>query len=134
MLDLLARSGRQLAEVGAALPAVHMVHETVVTPWEQKGLVMRSLVEQADGELVLVDGVKVCHEQDWVLALPDPEEPVTHVWAEATSDGRGPRALPRSTPAASARWCADGRPGAAGPRWRGPAGDRRQGNCYRRGH
>ena len=25
---------------------VHMVHETVVTPWEQKGMVMRTLVEQ----------------------------------------------------------------------------------------
>ena len=65
--------------------AVHMTHETVVTPWEQKGLVMRSLVEQADGELVLVDGVKVCHGHDWALALPDPDEPVTHVWAEAAT-------------------------------------------------
>jgi mannose-1-phosphate guanylyltransferase/phosphomannomutase len=47
---------------------------------------MRSLVEQADGELVLVDGVKVIHPDGWTLALPDPEEPVTHVWAEAASD------------------------------------------------
>ena len=47
-----------------------MTHETVATPWEQKGLVMRSLVEKADGELVLVDGVKVCHGAGWALALP----------------------------------------------------------------
>jgi mannose-1-phosphate guanylyltransferase / phosphomannomutase len=85
MLDLLARSGRQLAEVRRGLPAVHMVHEAVATPWEQKGLVMRSLVEKADGELVLVDGVKVRHGVDWALALPDPAEPVTHLWAEGTS-------------------------------------------------
>ncbi len=62
-----------------------MTHEAVATPWEQKGLVMRSLLEKADGELVLVDGVKVCHGVDWALALPDPAEPVTHLWAEAGS-------------------------------------------------
>ena len=26
------------------------------------------------------------HDDGWALALPDPEEPVTHVWAEAGSD------------------------------------------------
>jgi mannose-1-phosphate guanylyltransferase/phosphomannomutase len=87
MLDLLARSGRRLSEVRDGLPRVHVAHETVVTPWEQKGMVMRSLVEHANRELVLVDGVKVLHDGGWVLALPDPEEPVTHVWAEAGTDG-----------------------------------------------
>ena len=63
-------------------------HETVVTPWEQKGLVMRSLVERnKDRELVLVDGVKVIHDDGWALVLPDPDEPVTHVWAEGDTDG-----------------------------------------------
>jgi mannose-1-phosphate guanylyltransferase/phosphomannomutase len=62
---------------------VHLTHDTVQTPWEQKGLVMRSLVENADGELVLVDGVKVRRDSTWVLALPDPEEQTTHLWAES---------------------------------------------------
>ena len=68
-----------------------MVHETVVTPWEQKGTVMRTLVELSkDREVVLVDGVKVLHDDGWALALPDPEEPVTHVWAEGADRRRGP--------------------------------------------
>ena len=71
---------------------MHLAHEVVVTPWEQKGLVMRSLVEHSkDRELVLVDGVKIIHEGGWVLALPDPEEPVTNVWAEAATDGEARR-------------------------------------------
>jgi mannose-1-phosphate guanylyltransferase/phosphomannomutase len=92
MLDLLARGGRQLAEVRRGLPAVHMTHEAVATPWEQKGLVMRSLLERADGELVLVDGVKVGNGLEWAMALPDPAEPVTHLWAEAGT-AAGARAL-----------------------------------------
>ncbi|MEY2434969.1 MAG: mannose-phosphate guanylyltransferase / phosphomannomutase [Acidimicrobiaceae bacterium] len=87
VLELLARKGVRLSTIVHGLPRVHIAHETVVTPWEQKGTIMRSLVEQIkDRELELVDGVKVRHEEGWALALPDPEEPVTHVWAEAGSD------------------------------------------------
>ncbi len=86
VLDLLARSELRLSQVVAGLPRVHLAHETVVTPWEQKGTIMRSLVEIGDRQLLLVDGVKVFHDDGWVLALPDPEEPVTHVYAEAGSD------------------------------------------------
>jgi mannose-1-phosphate guanylyltransferase/phosphomannomutase len=35
---------------------------------------------------VLVDGVKVLRDEGWILVLPDPEDPVTHVWAEGPSD------------------------------------------------
>jgi mannose-1-phosphate guanylyltransferase/phosphomannomutase len=87
VLELLARKQVRLSSIVRDLPRVYVCHETVVTPWEQKGTVMRSLMEMTkDRELELVDGVKVWHENGWALALPDPEEPVTHVWAEADSD------------------------------------------------
>jgi mannose-1-phosphate guanylyltransferase/phosphomannomutase len=87
VLQLLAASGLRLSKIVAGLPRTWVVHESVVTPWEHKGLVMRSLVERSkDRELVLVDGVKVIHEAGWALVLPDPDEPVTHIWAEGASD------------------------------------------------
>jgi mannose-1-phosphate guanylyltransferase / phosphomannomutase len=86
-LGLLAASGQRLSKVVSTLPRLHIAHESVVTPWEQKGLVMRTLVEQIKNrELILVDGVKVIHDEGWALVLPDPEEPVTHAWAEAATD------------------------------------------------
>ena len=86
VLDLMAGSGTRLSDVVASLPRTHQVHEQVMTPWDQKGTVMRTLMEQSkDREVVLVDGVKVVHEGGWALALPDPEEPVTHIWAEGSS-------------------------------------------------
>ncbi|HVF13080.1 MAG TPA: mannose-1-phosphate guanyltransferase, partial [Acidimicrobiales bacterium] len=87
MLELLASSGLRLSKVAAGLPRVHVAHESVGTPWEQKGLVMRRVVEEAkDREVVLVDGVKVLEgDGAWALVLPDPDEPVTHVWAEGSS-------------------------------------------------
>jgi mannose-1-phosphate guanylyltransferase / phosphomannomutase len=88
VLELLARTGLRLSKVVDGLERSHVVHESVVTPWEQKGAVMRTLMERnKERELVLVDGVKVLHDNGWALVLPDPEEPITHVWAEGPSDG-----------------------------------------------
>jgi mannose-1-phosphate guanylyltransferase/phosphomannomutase len=93
LLELLARTGVRLSKVVAGLPRVCLAHETVVTPWEQKGTVMRTLVEtEAGNQLVLVDGVKVLTANGWALVVPDPEEPVTHIWAEGGSDAEA-RAL-----------------------------------------
>jgi mannose-1-phosphate guanylyltransferase/phosphomannomutase len=92
LLELLATTGQSLSEVKASLPATCVAEESVPTPWELKGMVMRTLLEQADGAVVLIDGVKVITTDGWVLALPDPEEPVTHIWAEASTDAAARRA------------------------------------------
>ena len=48
---------------------------------------MRTTVERAQGrDVILVDGVKLPEPDGWTLVVPDPEEPVTHVWAEAPSE------------------------------------------------
>ena len=86
MLDLLAGRDMKLSELVAQAPSAHLLHEQVITPWEQKGTVMRTLVEQTHGRDVdLIDGIKVHHDSGWVLVLPDPEEPITHIWAEGDS-------------------------------------------------
>ena len=86
-LGLLASVGSRLSKMVSRLPAVRMAHESVVTPWEKKGMVMRTVMEWTkDREVLLVDGVKVLHDDGWALVFPDPEEPLTHVWAEAATD------------------------------------------------
>jgi mannose-1-phosphate guanylyltransferase/phosphomannomutase len=48
---------------------------------------MREIVERSKGEdLLLVDGVKIVRPEGWVLVLPDPELPITHVWAESDTE------------------------------------------------
>ena len=55
-------------------------------PWARKGLVMRLLNERlADRELDLLDGIKAFDERGWVQVLPDPDEPLVHVYAEAAN-------------------------------------------------
>jgi mannose-1-phosphate guanylyltransferase/phosphomannomutase len=87
LLDLLVASDEKLSDVSAQIPPSFIAHEEVPTPWDTKGAVMREIVERSKGEdLVLVDGVKIIRPEGWVLVLPDPEMPSTHVWAEGDTD------------------------------------------------
>jgi mannose-1-phosphate guanylyltransferase/phosphomannomutase len=92
LLELLAVSGRSLSEVVDGLPQTHIVTREVVTPWEQKGAVMRVLVEQSKGRDVdLVDGVRIHHPEGWALVLPDPDDPITRVTAEGADTAAAER-------------------------------------------
>jgi len=86
VLSLLASRKESLSKVVARLPETFIVREEVPTPFEQKGLVMRTLVEQADpAEIVLLDGLKTIDANGWTLVIPDPDAPATHVHAEGRS-------------------------------------------------
>jgi mannose-1-phosphate guanylyltransferase/phosphomannomutase len=39
-------------------------------------------MSEADGDVILIDGIKHQTADGWVLVVPDPEEPSTHIWAE----------------------------------------------------
>ncbi|MBA3267836.1 MAG: NTP transferase domain-containing protein [Acidimicrobiia bacterium] len=89
LLALLAASDETLSSLVDGLPKVHKAHDTVETAWEDKGVFMRKMVEEVkDQDVLLVDGVKIRLDSAWVLVLPDPQEPVTHIWAEADTDAR----------------------------------------------
>ncbi|HKP17705.1 MAG TPA: sugar phosphate nucleotidyltransferase [Gaiellaceae bacterium] len=87
LLELLAPIELPLSELIADLPASTVVHRQLACPWALKGLVMRVLTERLKGrELDLTDGIKVLDERGWAEVLPDPDEPLIHVYAEGASD------------------------------------------------
>jgi mannose-1-phosphate guanylyltransferase/phosphomannomutase len=87
LLELLAPVNRPLSELAAELPASTVVHRQIACPWALKGLVMRVLTERLKGrELDLTDGIKAFDERGWAEVLPDPDEPLIHVYAEGETD------------------------------------------------
>jgi mannose-1-phosphate guanylyltransferase/phosphomannomutase len=87
LLELLAPMERPLSELVAELPASAVVHRQMACPWALKGMVMRVLTERLKGrELDLTDGIKAFDERGWAEVLPDPDEPLIHVYAEGATE------------------------------------------------
>ncbi len=87
LLELLAPADRPLSQLVAELPSATLVHRQLQCPWALKGTVMRVLNERfADGNVDLRDGIKVFDERGWAQVLPDPDEPLIHVYAEGESE------------------------------------------------
>jgi mannose-1-phosphate guanylyltransferase/phosphomannomutase len=53
---------------------------------------MRVLTERMKGrEVDLLDGIKIIEERGWVQVIPDANEPLVHVYAEADTEAEATR-------------------------------------------
>jgi len=87
LMDMLAREGRKLSELVDLLPKWHVATVHVPCPWDHKGRVMRTLIsEQPREDIELFEGLRVTHDDGWVLVLPDSSEPTFTVYAEASNN------------------------------------------------
>ena len=90
LLELLAPHPQSLSQQVAEMPVSSLVHKTIACPWALKGTVMRMLTEQmqkeTSGELSLLDGIKMTTDGAWAQVLPDADEAIFHIYAEAPDD------------------------------------------------
>jgi len=83
LLELLGRSRRSLAELVADLPAATRIRRSAPCPWSLKGIAMRRMIEAVKGmEVDHLDGIKVFEDDGWAQVIPDPDEPLFHIYAE----------------------------------------------------
>jgi mannose-1-phosphate guanylyltransferase/phosphomannomutase len=89
LLELRALAGEPLSKATARLPQAAYLTATEFVPWESKGRVMRTLLEDhRDSNVDLVDGIKVLVDDGFVLVRPDPDEPACHIVASVSSAAR----------------------------------------------
>ena len=89
LLQLLAPVEQPLSALVDALPQPAVVHREVRCPFALKGAVMRLLTERMkERETDTLDGIKVVDEEGWSQVIPDPEEPLVHVYAEGRTGAR----------------------------------------------
>jgi mannose-1-phosphate guanylyltransferase/phosphomannomutase len=87
LLELLSDAHTTLDQVVADLPPWHLQEATVDCPWDRRGRVMRMLGEQyRDRRIRAPDGIKIQLEDEWVLIVPDPDEPQFHIVAEGRTE------------------------------------------------
>lgn len=89
LLELMAQEKMPLSELAAQIPPFHQASTMVDCPKEQKGRVMRALVEgNRSRPIDLIEGIKIYFESGWVLAIPDPTLPQMRMTAEGASEER----------------------------------------------
>jgi mannose-1-phosphate guanylyltransferase/phosphomannomutase len=87
VMELLAKEGRKLHELNDMLPHWFFRHRALRCPWERKGEVMRTIVnEYAGSDIEMFDGVRVHVDGGWFLVLPDASDPALNVYAEGNSN------------------------------------------------
>ncbi len=90
ILEMTAKTGLTLAELDKLVPRFRMVKKNLDCPWNEKGSVMRRLIELTKNEKrETIDGIKV-HYNDgtWVHLLPDKERAIFHINAESENEGQ----------------------------------------------
>jgi len=87
LLEMLSKVKIKLSELANEVPRIIMVSREISCSPENKGKVLRTIVDNLqDEEVDLTDGIKIFHGNDWVLVLPDPARPIIHVYSEAGSE------------------------------------------------
>ncbi|MFY9780207.1 MAG: mannose-1-phosphate guanyltransferase [Candidatus Baltobacteraceae bacterium] len=94
VMELLALEGCKLHELVDLLPSWFFRHRTIACPWERKGEVMRTIVDEYQGgDVELFDGVRVNVNGGWFLVLPDASDPTLNVYAEGQNGDEADRLM-----------------------------------------
>jgi mannose-1-phosphate guanylyltransferase/phosphomannomutase len=87
VLELLALEHKPLSELRAEVPTSALIHQRAPVPWSLKGLAMREIgdrVKELRDERA--DGIRVEENGGWAQLVPDPDEPLFHIYAEGSTD------------------------------------------------
>jgi len=89
ILELMAKSGITLAELRTQYEKYYLAEEEVPCEWGKKGQVMRHLMQHSEGHSRdLVDGVRIVHDDHWVLLTPDRNKAFFRIVAESRDPNR----------------------------------------------
>ncbi|HEY0826572.1 MAG TPA: sugar phosphate nucleotidyltransferase [Bacilli bacterium] len=84
IMEYLACEHLTLTEAIHKIPKFYILREEVPCPWEDKGRIMRLIMnETKDKPVELMDGIKIYNDEGWVLIMPDSEEPSFRIIAQS---------------------------------------------------
>ncbi len=86
ILDFISINHLKLSELVDMIPEFHISRQEVECPWDAKGKVIRSIIQENSSQSIeTLEGVKIHQDDGWVLVLPDAEQPICRVISESYS-------------------------------------------------
>lgn len=87
ILEMLAKENTTLHRLIREIPPSIIIRDKVPCSFENKGMVMRMLAEDSRGmDTILIDGIKISLNGDWIVAYPSQDQPYFNLVAEASTE------------------------------------------------
>ncbi len=94
ILEIIAVNGKLFSECIEKIGPIRMKQSVIPCPWEKKGQVMRNIMSHTTGKKrFLIDGVRITEDDHHVLFIPDKENALFYIQAEAPTMQRVDEAL-----------------------------------------
>ncbi len=82
IIDYLVEDKNKLSELVDQLPDYHYIKRELPCNWEDKGRIIRQLIEESEDKIEMFEGIKINNEKGWALILPDKERPNFNIYIE----------------------------------------------------
>lgn len=86
IIDYIVKEKVNLSKIIDELPNYHYVKHQVDCPWEEKGRILRRIIEDDRDVVETIEGARIVKDKGWVLILPDEERPQFNIYAEGASE------------------------------------------------
>lgn len=89
VLERMALDNLTLSQLIGEIPDFYVREKEIPCPWNKKGTVMRSLIEEetkGDSTVEMFEGVRIANDKGWALILPDSDEPICRVYSEGYNE------------------------------------------------
>lgn len=89
--EVIQKKGISLADLVDQIPDIHIIEREVVCDMSKKGTVIREIANNFDKsskgkKIEMEEGVKIIHENGWVLVIPHAQKPVCRVISEGFNE------------------------------------------------
>lgn len=89
LLGILSRERTNLSNLVSEIPNYYMKEREIDCPWEWKGRIIRSLIEDDhlnSNDVELDEGIKVKYKKGWVLVLPDNDSASCRLYSQGYTE------------------------------------------------
>lgn len=86
IIDFLVKENTSLTSLIKELPKYYYLEKQIPCKWEDKGEVLRKLIEEDSEGIETFEGARIVDDRGWVLVLPDNEKPIFNLYVEGLSE------------------------------------------------
>ncbi len=86
ILDYIIGEDVSLKELIAEIPQYHYLKREIPCRWDDKGSIIRKLVEGGNKNIEMEEGIRFIDDRGWTLIIPDEEKPHLNIYVESSNE------------------------------------------------